>query len=324
MNPEPISISVVVPVYNEESSVESLHREICLACERGLDGTPFDYEIIFVNDGSTDGTDAVCKKLSPLKYICFRKNFGQTAALDCGFHAAKGDFVAALDGDGQNDPADIPMMLRYLIENRLDVMSGWRKDRQDTAGKRFVSRGANLLRTLLVHDGIHDSGCTLKVYRRECFEDLDLYGEQHRFIPALLELQGWRVGEVPVHHRKRMGGRSKYGVKRILHGLIDMLSIRVRRKYGSRPQHLLGGIGLVTGAAGVLSALIAVIGAVSGKTDARFWVLLAVMLCGAGFGSLALGFLSETLLRNSIRAGQKRCYAVAETVERKNGGDAAL
>ena len=181
---------------------------------------------------------------SPLTYIQFRKNYGQTAALDCGFKAASKELIAAMDGDGQNDPADIPMMISYLMENDLDVVSGWRRSRQDTFGKRFVSRGANMLRHLIVHDGINDSGCTLKIYRRECFENLTLYGEQHRFIPALLKIRGFRIGEVEVNHRPRMAGKSKYSFVRVFKGFLDMLSVWFWTKYSSRPLHLLGGMSL--------------------------------------------------------------------------------
>ena len=148
-------ISVVVPIYNEEGNVAELHREIKEVCEE----KGYTYEIIFINDGSSDHTDEICKTLIPLKYIRLRRNSGQTAAMDAGIKASKYDFIVTMDGDRQNDPADIPAMLEYLVENDYDVVSGWRKNRKDTFMKRFVSRGANLLRYLLVHDGIHDSGC---------------------------------------------------------------------------------------------------------------------------------------------------------------------
>ena len=152
-----LSISIVVPVYNEEGNVAKLYQEIRQMCE----AAGYDYEIIFINDGSSDKTDQICRTLKPLKYIRFRRNFGQTAAMDAGIKAATKEFIATLDGDGQNDPADIPKMLEYLIQKDYDVVSGWRKNRKDTFMKRFISRGANALRYLLVHDGIHDSGCSL-------------------------------------------------------------------------------------------------------------------------------------------------------------------
>ena len=193
-------VSVVVPVFNEEGNVAELHREIKEICER----TKYLYEIIFIDDGSSDGTSDICRELVPLKYIRLRRNSGQTAAMDAGIKAAQYDYIVTMDGDRQNDPADIPDMIEYLIRNDLDVVSGWRKNRKDTFMKKFISRGANFLRYLLVHDNIHDSGCSLKVYRKECFKGINLYGEQHRFIPAILKIKGFTIGEVVVHHRPRV------------------------------------------------------------------------------------------------------------------------
>ena len=240
------SISVVVPVYNEEGNVEELHREIKQVCEENQ----YEYEIIFINDGSSDQTGKICRTLSPLKYIEFRKNFGQTAAMDAGIKAAKYEYIVTMDGDCQNDPADIPMMIEYLEENNLDVVSGWRKNRKDTFMKRFVSRGANFLRHLLVHDGIHDSGCSLKVYRRECFKGVTLYGEQHRFIPAILKIKGFTVGEVVVHHRARTAGITNYNWSRTIKGFVDMISVWFWNKYAARPMHLMGGLGILSGLIG--------------------------------------------------------------------------
>lgn len=233
----PISISVVVPVYNEEKNIGRLFREIRAVCEAGLDGIPFDYEIIIVNDGSTDQTDRVCGELTPLTYIRFQENCGQTAALDCGFHRAKGDYIAALDGDGQNDPADIPAMLNYLIRNDLDAVSGWRKDRKDSLYRRLLSEGAYRVRQLFLHDGIHDSGCTLKVYRKACFDHIRLVDDQHRLIPAILLQHGFEVREYPVHHRARFSGKSKYRSDRILKGLRDTVWLRTagRNMAGEKP-----------------------------------------------------------------------------------------
>lgn len=165
-------ISVVVPIYNEEGNIEKLHREIRDVCERNH----YEYEIIFVDDGSTDKTREICHTLSEIRYIRLRKNSGQTAAMDAGIKAATKEFIVTMDGDCQNDPSDIPMMLEYMVQNDYDVVSGWRKNRKDTLMKRFVSRGANFLRYLLVHDGIHDSGCSLKIYRRECLKELIFMG----------------------------------------------------------------------------------------------------------------------------------------------------
>ena len=224
-------ISIVVPVYNEEGSIRRLHNEIIKMCNdpAGLK-MHADWEIIFVDDGSSDRTPEICRELKPLEYVRLDPNRGQTAALDCGFKAATGDYIAALDGDGQNDPADIPRLLNYLIDNDLDAVSGWRRVRRDSFIKRTSSRCAYLLRQIMVHDGVHDSGCTLKVYRKECFRDLTLVSDQHRFIPAILKARGFRIGELEVNHRPRTDGKSKYNYKRYIRGIRDLVEIRRRTK----------------------------------------------------------------------------------------------
>lgn len=234
-------VSIVVPVYNEEGNVEELHKEIKAVCEKNQ----YIYEIIFVDDGSSDHTVKSAESLAPLKLIKLRRNFGQTAAMDAGIKIAQYDYIVTMDGDRQNDPEDIPAMLNYLEENNLDVVSGWRKNRKDSVMKKFTSRGANFLRGILVHDGIHDSGCSLKIYKKECFENINLYGEQHRFIPAILKIKGFTVGEMIVNHRPRTAGKTKYNWKRTIKGFVDMISVWFWNKYSSRPLHLLGGMGMV-------------------------------------------------------------------------------
>lgn len=313
---KPISLSVVVPVYNEEENIAQLFQEIKTVCETGMSGVPFDYEIIIVNDGSTDKTDQICRTLSPLTYIQFRKNFGQTSAMDCGFKTATKEFVAALDGDGQNDPADIPKMLEYLLDHNLDVVSGWRRSRHDTAGKRFVSRGANVLRHLIIHDGIHDSGCTLKIYRRECFDNLTLYGEQHRFIPALLKIRGFTIGELEVHHRPRVNGKSKYNFIRVFKGFLDMLSVWFWSKYSSRPLHLLGGTSLVFFFFGGIFGLWTVIGylIVGHMPNFIIQLILAIFFLTAGQLQLTFGLLGEMMMKTYFNTQNSLPYHVKETV----------
>lgn len=233
--------SVVVPIFNEAENVGQLHSEIVTA----MDAIGDPYEIIFINDGSSDDTAEALQKLSPLVAIHLRKNFGQTAAMDAGIKNAQGEYIITLDGDGQNPPSDIPKLIDAVKEHGYDVVSGWRADRKDPFMKRFVSRGANLLRTVLVSDGIHDSGCSLKIYRKECFKTVDLYGEMHRFIPALLKLKGFTVGEVKVAHRPRVHGVSKYNWKRTVKGLLDMIGVWFWEKYATRPLHLFGGAGFL-------------------------------------------------------------------------------
>lgn len=234
-----MKLSIVVPIYNEAESLCGLHREIVEMCrgQESCDGA-FEWEVLFVDDGSDDETAQICKSLRPLRYIRLKKNYGQTAALDCGFKEATGDYVAALDGDGQNDPADIPYMLQYLLNHDLDMVCGWRKHRQDKLSKRVSSRGAHVLRQVVLHDGVHDSGCTLKVFRRECVDGLTLHEDQHRFIPAIFERLGYKVGEVQVNHRPRAFGKSKYNSTRLWKGLRDMTEIKIGNgKHRKRHAH---------------------------------------------------------------------------------------
>ena len=319
MESKPIRLSIVIPVYNEAGSIGDLFRETKAVCEAGLCGVPFDYEIIIVNDGSDDDTDAVCRTLAPLTYVQLARNSGQTCAMDCGFKLARGEFVAAMDGDGQNDPADIPGMLAYLLENDLDVVSGWRKDRKDPFGKRIASRGANRLRHFLIHDGVNDSGCSLKIYRKSILEGVDLVGEQHRFIPALLKIRGARIGEMPVHHRPRETGRSKYGLSRIFKGFVDLIAVWYWSKFASRPLHLQGFLGVVSFLFSLLFLILTVLRSVqAGAFDTGFFLLTAVCFI-AGLQFFAIGLICEMLARIYYDGGRKT-YRI-RSVERFRGSD---
>lgn len=307
------SISVVVPVFNEEGNVERLHREIVEVCEQN----GYTYEIIFVNDGSTDRTVELCKTLKPLKLICMRKNFGQTAAMDAGIKAAKNDYIVTMDGDCQNDPADIPRMLDYLEENNLDIVSGWRKNRKDSLLKKFTSRGANFLRHIIVHDGIHDSGCSLKVYKRECFEGMTLYGEQHRFIPALLKIKGFTVGEIVVNHRPRTSGKTKYNWKRTVKGFVDMISIWFWNKFASRPLHLLGGAGLgFIGLGGICAIWSIVLFATGAKMSQNpYPPMLTIFFVIIGLLLFVFGLMSEIMMKTYYGTHSDEPYSIKETIE---------
>lgn len=307
------SISVVVPVFNEEGNIAKLHQEIKTVCETN----GYDYEIIFINDGSTDGTDKVMRTLDPLKIITMRKNFGQTAAMDAGIKAAKNEYIVTMDGDGQNDPADIPNMLKYLTENNLDVVSGWRKNRKDTFMKRFVSRGANFLRYLLVHDGIHDSGCSLKVYKKECFKGLNLYGEQHRFIPAILKIKGFTVGEVVVNHRARTSGYTKYNWKRTIKGFVDMISVWFWNKFATRPLHLFGGIGFLFELAGLGCGIWSIVLFAMGRKMSNniFPPLLTIFFVIIGLLMIIFGLMSEILIKTYYGVHVDTPYSVKSIEE---------
>ena len=288
-------ISVVVPVYNEEGNVADLHKEILEVCT----ANGYEFEIIFIDDGSTDNTVEICRTLKPLKLIQMRRNFGQTAAMDAGIKAAQYDYIVTMDGDRQNDPADIPHMIEYLEENNYDVVSGWRKNRKDTFMKRFTSRGANFLRHVIVHDGIHDSGCSLKVYRRECFEGMNLYGEQHRFIPALLKIKGFTVGEVVVNHRPRTAGKTKYNWKRTIKGFVDMISVWFWNKFASRPLHLLGGAGMGFIGLGFICGIWSIVLFAKGykMSNNIFPPLLTIFFVIIGVLLFVFGLMSEIMMK---------------------------
>lgn len=306
-------VSIVVPVYNEEENVIELHKEICKVCNEN----DYTFEIIFVDDGSTDGTLEKCKSLRPLKLIQMRKNFGQTAAMDAGIKASRYDYIVTMDGDRQNDPSDIPHMIDYLEENDLDVVSGWRKNRKDTFMKKFTSRGANFLRHMIVHDGIHDSGCSLKVYRRECFEGMNLYGEQHRFIPALLKIKGFTVGEVIVNHRPRIAGVTKYNWKRTIKGFVDMISVWFWNKFANRPLHLLGGAGLGFIGLGFICGIWSLVLFFLGRKMSNnvFPPLLTVFFVIIGVLLFVFGLMSEIMMKTYYGIHVDTPYCIKDTME---------
>lgn len=305
--------SVVVPLYNEEGNVEELHHRI----KEVLLKLGESFEIIFVDDGSSDATLEKCRSLSPLVLLAFRKNFGQSAAFDAGFKTAKGDIIITLDGDLQNDPSDIPLLLEKLNEG-YDVVSGWRVKRKDSISKIIFSRGANLLRAILIHDNIHDSGCSLKVYRRECFENFDLFGEMHRFIPALLEVRGFRVAEVPVSHYPRVHGVTKYNWKRSVKGFVDMLAVWFWRKYSHRPVHLFGGSGFllfVLGSCILLWMFIEKVFFGESLSD-RIWPMIGVFFLLAGIQLFIFGLMTDMLMRSYYRSHGTMNYSIKTKIER--------
>lgn len=308
-------ISVVVPVFNEEGNVRGLHKEILEVCKK----ENYNFEIIFVDDGSKDKTPEICKELKPLKYIRMRKNFGQTAAMDAGIKAAQYDYIVTMDGDRQNDPADIPKLVNYLEENDLDIVSGWRKNRKDTVMKKFTSRVANFLRGIIVKDNIHDSGCSLKIYKKECFDHINLYGEMHRFIPALLRIKGFEVGEVVVNHRPRTAGVTKYNWKRTIKGFVDMISLWFWSKYAVRPLHILGAGGMVSIFLGVVCAIWSIVLFALGYKMSNNIMppLLTVFFIIVGLLMFIFGLMSDMMSKTYYGSGIDKSYSIKETIENK-------
>lgn len=311
-NQSNIYLSVVVPLYNEEGNVVELHRRIHEAVEK----TGRSFEIIFIDDGSKDKTVELARALHPLKLIEFRKNFGQTAAFDAGIKAAIGEIVITLDGDLQNDPADIPLLLEKMNEG-FDVVSGWRHKRNDPWSKKIPSRIANFLRGILIQDRIHDSGCSLKAYKRECFEGVALFGEMHRFMPALLMLDGFRVSEVKVSHHPRLHGVTKYNWKRGVKGFVDMIAIWFWRKYSYRPIHLFGGSGMVLSFIGTIILLWMIIAKVlfHQSIGERLWPIVGIFFVLMGVQLFVAGLLADMLVRNYYQARGRMNYAIREVRE---------
>jgi len=302
-------LSIIVPVYNEEENIRELYSEIVSVLKSM--GEP--YEILFVNDGSSDRSEEVLASLSGVTIISFRKNFGQTAALAAGFDVAEGDVVATMDGDRQNDPADIPKMVKKLRDESFDAVCGWRTKRRDPLSKRFVSRAANFLRTILVKDHVHDSGCTLRVYTKEAAKTLTaISGEAHRFIAALLAIEGFRVGEMAVNHRPRTAGMTKYNWRRTIKGLIDMVGIWFWRSYSGRPLHLFGGAGFLTAGIGLaLGIVLAILRLFYGyPLQDKIWPLVFVLLVISGIQLLVTGLLADILVKQYYQSSDRKQYAI--------------
>ena len=312
----PELLSIVVPVYNEEGNVEPLLDALAQAL-REL-GRP--YEIVVVDDGSTDGTPARLREAGrrhpALRAVRLRGNFGQTAALAAGFDLARGGVVVTMDGDCQNDPADIPRLLATL-DGGYDVVSGWRRDRQDPFWSRQVpSRFANALISWITGVHLHDYGCALKAYRREILDDVQLYGEMHRFLPALARWVGATVGELPVGHHPRRRGTSKYGLGRTVRVVLDLLTVKFLMSYWTRPIQIFGRLGLLLGGAGgLLAAVLSYQRIFQGVALAnRPILLLAVLLVLIGFQFIGIGLLGEMLVRTYHESQQKPVYIVRETL----------
>jgi len=235
-------ISAVIPVYNEAGNIRNLDAEI----KRALNALKRTCEVIYVDDGSTDGSLAELKGLSGVKVLEMNRNYGQATALDAGFKAAEGEIIVSLDGDGQNDPADIHLLLEKLKAENLDVVAGWRKNRKDSKGINILTRVGRVLRRLIIGDIVHDTGCTLRVYKSEAAKSLDIQGEMHRYILAILKWKGFKIGEVVVNHRPRLNGVSKYNYTKAVRGLIDLIGIWFIQKYSQRPMHLFGYLSLTS------------------------------------------------------------------------------
>lgn len=317
MNDE-IELSIVIPLFNEEECVEPLYAQL----KEALEPLERSYEIIIVDDGSTDRSFELLRSLHArdkrLKVIRFRRNFGQTAAFAAGFDHAQGRVVVTMDADLQNDPADIPRLLEKLEEG-YDVVSGWRVERWKSAWltRRLPSVAANRLISETTGVHLHDYGCSLKAYKSEVVKNINLYGELHRYIPAMASWMGVSVAEIPVRYRSRQFGSSKYGVSRTIKVILDLLTVRFLLSYSTRPIHIFGALGLaMSGLGGILGLYLSVVKLVLGQDIGnRPLLLLAILLMVLGVQMITMGLLGELVVRTYHESQGKRIYVVREMLE---------
>jgi len=312
-----MDLSIVIPLYNEEENIKPLYERL----KATLEEVGREYEIIIVDDGSTDGSFEVLRRLHQgdkrLKVIRFRRNFGQTAAFAAGFDRSQGQVVITMDADLQNDPADIPLLLEK-IEEGYDVVSGWRLHRKDPfLTRRLPSMIANWLISQVTGVHLHDYGCSLKAYRREVVKNVQLYGELHRFIPAIANWMGVSVAEVPVRHYPRRFGRSKYGLSRTSKVILDLLTVRFLLSYSTRPIHIFGGVGLISLVVGIgLGGYLTFVKFALGQDiGTRPLLLLAILLMVLGVQLISIGLLGELVVRTYYEALGKPIYAVREVLD---------
>ncbi len=301
-------LSIVVPLYNEEGNVELLTRKI----HESLGG--YNYQIIFIDDFSTDGTRRVVKKMNDARVhlIELKKNYGQSLALAAGFDYAMGDYIITMDGDLQNDPADIPMMLQYVVSGEYDVVTGIRQKRKDSFIKKIPSKIANFMVRRVTKLDIQDNGCALKVFTRDIAKDLNLYGEMHRFITLLAYLEGAQIKQVPVRHYARHSGKSKYGLERVFKVVADMMLLLFIRKYFQRPIHFFGIFGFILILLGVLINvyLLIVKFGLHQEIGSRPLLIFGLMFILGGIQLFTIGIVMELLIRTYYESQNKRPYRI--------------
>jgi len=307
------SLSIVIPVYDEEENIPLLYREI----KNVLEGFIERYEIIFINDGSSDRSFEELMSLrdrdSSVKIINFRKNFGQSAAMSAGFSLSGGDYVITLDADLQNDPADIPQVFEKL-EQGYDIVNGWRKKRKDSLTKKIPSFFGNKLVSFITKVKLHDYGCTLRGFKKDVVKNLKLYGEMHRYIPAIASRIGIRSIEIPVNHRERKFGKSKYGLGRTFRVILDLISIKYLLSFSYRPLQIFGSMGMFMMSAGILTgSYITYEKYFLGKSADRPLLTFTVLVLFLGFQMITLGLIAEMLTRVYHEGLDKNVYTIRET-----------
>ena len=312
------SLSVILPVFNEVANIEAVYSELALAIEQ----IPGNKQIIFVDDGSSDGTSDLLTKIAErdnqVVVITFRRNFGQTAAMAAGFDYSKGDVVVTMDADLQNDPNDIPSLIEKMEEG-YDLVAGWRFDRKDGfVLRRLPSMLVNHLISWTTDVKLHDYGCTLKAFRKEVIKSIDLYGEMHRFIPAIASWMGIRLTELKVNHRPRIAGSSKYGISRTVRVVLDLITVKYLLSYSSRPLQLFGLLGLLSGGAGVLitSYLVFIKLFLDQAIGGRPMLIFGIFLMFMGLQFITVGLLGEMQTRIYHETQRKAVYVVRDLMVR--------
>lgn len=310
-----MTVSVVIPIYNEEENVQELHSSL----REVLETIGSEYEIIFVDDGSTDNTLTLLQEIqsrdSSVIVLSLRRNFGQTAAFAAGFDYARGDVIVTMDGDLQNDPNDIPKLLVLMKDN--DLVSGWRKKRKDPfLSRRLPSIMANWLISRVTGVSLHDYGCSLKAYRRDVIKNLKLYGEMHRFIPAVASWYGIRIAEVETTHHPRKRGKSKYGISRTMKVVLDLITVKFLQSFSTKPLQFFGPIGLLSGLMGFLISLYLTLGKIISGRDigGRPLLLLGALLIIVGIQFIGMGLLGEMMVRVYHETQKKPIYVIKKVI----------
>ena len=314
-----LDVSVVIPLLNEEENIPILYQELT----QTLKNIDVGYELVFVDDGSSDSSLKILEDLQQsddcICIISLRKNFGQTAAMSAGFDKASGDIIIAMDADLQNDPADIPMLLEKIKEGS-DMVTGWRFNRQDPfLSRRLPSKIANKIISYATGVHLHDYGCTLKAFRSDVIKNIKLYGEMHRFIPAIASAMGVSIAEVKVNHRARRFGTSKYGISRTLRVVLDLITVKFLLNYATRPIHVFGTIGFISGSAGALVAFVMTIQRqfYGIPLSDRPLLLLAILLIFVGVQFVTIGLVAEMLARTYHESQDKPTYYIRKIIGAK-------
>jgi len=311
-------ISVVIPFYNEAGNIIPLLEEVQNSLEK--DFADFSYEIIMVDDGSSDDSWKDIKKAKKINKnvvgIKSNRNYGQATTLQIWFDAAKWEYVFSLDGDGQNNPADFIKLYKHLQKNKLDVVAGWRKKRKDPTWMLVITKSARFLRGLFIKDGVHDSGCTLRIYKNKVVKNLELWGEMHRFIIALSKLNGYKIWEIVVNHRAREIWESKYNWRKSFKGLIDLIYIWFIRKYEWRPLHLFGFVGLVNFWLGFLMLFFTLYQRIFLSMDIsdNGYFIMWIFLSQIGVMLFIFGIIIDLLIRNNQNTSKRNKYIIEEQI----------